>query len=127
MLHGYLKSNLRGPNTMHKRLYSGRLIVLSMLLMIGGSVLAAETYTLVIREHRFEPAELEVPAGQKIKLVVKNEDPTPEEFESHSLKREKIIPGKSQITLSIGPLDPGTYDFFGEFHEETAKGRIIAK
>ncbi|WP_051332099.1 cupredoxin domain-containing protein [Methylocaldum szegediense] len=95
--------------------------------MIGGSVLAAETYTLVIREHRFEPAELEVPAGQKIKLVVKNEDPTPEEFESHSLKREKIIPGKSQITLSIGPLDPGTYDFFGEFHEETAKGRIIAK
>lgn len=112
---------------MHKRTYSGRLIALSMLFTISGVVSAAETYTLVIREHRFEPAELEVPAGQKIKLVVKNEDPTPEEFESHSLKREKIIPGKSQVTVSIGPLDPGTYDFFGEFHEETAKGRIVAK
>ncbi len=112
---------------MQNRTYSGRLIALSMLLMVGGSVSAAETYTLVIREHRFEPAELELPAGQKIKLIVKNEDPTPEEFESHSLKREKIIPGKSQATVSIGPLDPGTYDFFGEFHEESAKGRIVAK
>lgn len=112
---------------MHKGTYSGRLIALSLLFTISGVVSAAETYTLVVREHRFEPAELEVPAGQKIKLVVKNEDPTPEEFESHSLKREKIIPGKSQATLSIGPLKSGTYDFFGEFHEETAKGQIVAK
>lgn len=112
---------------MRKGTYSGRLIALSMLFAISGFVSAAETYTLVIKDHRFEPAELEVPAGQKIKLVVKNEDPTPEEFESHSLKREKIIPGKSQATLSIGPLKPGTYDFFGEFHEDTAKGQIVAK
>jgi len=112
---------------MQIRTCSARFIVLSALLMVCGSVLAAETYTLTIKEHRFEPAELEVPAGQKIKLVVKNEDSTPEEFESRSLKREKVIPGKSQATVSIGPLDPGTYDFFGEFHEESAKGRIIAK
>lgn len=121
------RMNLRRPNTMQIRTCSARFIVLSALLMVCGSVLAAETYTLTIKEHRFEPAELEVPAGQKIKLVVKNEDSTPEEFESRSLKREKVIPGKSQATVSIGPLDPGTYDFFGEFHEESAKGRIIAK
>ncbi|BBA33405.1 uncharacterized protein sS8_1445 [Methylocaldum marinum] len=95
--------------------------------MVCGSVSAAENYTLTIKEHRFEPEELEVPAGRKIKLIVKNEDSTPEEFESRSLKREKIIPGKSQATIFVGPLDPGTYDFFGEFHEESAKGRILAK
>lgn len=112
---------------MQNRIYSGRFIVLSALLMVCGSVSAAENYTLTIKEHRFEPEELEVPAGQKIKLIVKNEDSTPEEFESRSLKREKIIPGKSQATIFVGPLDPGTYDFFGEFHEESAKGRIVAK
>jgi plastocyanin len=112
---------------MQIRTYSARFIVLTAFLIVCSSVLAAETYTLTIKEHRFEPTELEVPAGQKFKLIVKNEDPTPEEFESRSLKREKIIPGKSQATVSIGPLDPGTYDFFGEFHEESAKGRIIAK
>jgi len=112
---------------MQNRTYSARFTVLGIFFAVCGSVSAADAYTLTIREHRFEPAELEVPAGKKIKLVVKNEDSTPEEFESRSLKREKVIPGKSQATVSIGPLDPGTYDFFGEFHEESAKGRIVAK
>ncbi|MGX2040830.1 cupredoxin domain-containing protein [Methylocaldum sp. MU1018] len=112
---------------MQSRTHLTRLLVSGAFLIACGSVSAADTYTLTIKEHRFEPAELEVPAGQKFKLIVKNEDSTPEEFESRSLKREKIIPGKSQVTVSIGPLDPGTYDFFGEFHEESAKGRIVAK
>ena len=73
------------------------------------------------------PAELEVPAGQKIKLLVDNQDPTPEEFESHSLNREKVIPGNSKATIFIGPLKPGSYEFFGEFHQATAQGRIVAK
>jgi plastocyanin len=90
-------------------------------------VQAAENYTLTLKNHRFSPADLEVPAGQKLKLVVKNEDPTPEEFESKSLKREKTVAGNSQITLTIGPLDPGSYGFYGEFHEESAQGRVIAK
>lgn len=88
---------------------------------------AAESFTLSIKDHRFNPEELQVPAGQKFKLIVKNEDSTPEEFESKSLKREKIVKGNSQIILNLGPLDPGKYEFFGEFHEESAKGRLIAK
>lgn len=97
------------------------------LLLPMASAFAAEDYTLTIKDHQFTPAELEVPAGQKFKLVVKNEDSTPEEFESKSLKREKIVPGKKQIIVPLGPLDPGTYEFVGEFHEATAKGRLIAK
>ena len=73
------------------------------------------------------PAELQNPAGQKVKLVVDNQGATTEEFESHTLNREKIIPGNSKATIYIGPLKPGTYDYFGDFHQETAQGRIVAK
>jgi plastocyanin len=85
------------------------------------------SYTLVIREHRFEPAELTIPAGQKVKLVVQNQDSTPEEFESHELNREKVIPGNTSANIFVGPLPAGSYPFFGEFHPDTAQGRLIAK
>ena len=84
-------------------------------------------YRLVIKNHRFEPSELTVPAGQKIQLIVDNQDASAEEFESYELRREKVIPGGSQATLWIGPLEPGEYPFFGEFHQETAQGRLLAK
>jgi len=84
-------------------------------------------YQIEIREHLFYPAELRVPAGQKIKLQVINRDGTPEEFESFELNREKIIMGKRKATIFIGPLHPGEYPFFGEFHPETAQGVIIAE
>lgn len=84
-------------------------------------------FELVIKDHKFQPAELTVPADTKIKLVVKNQDPTPEEFESHELKREKVIAGNSQAIITVGPLKPGTYPFFGEFNEKTAQGKLIVK
>jgi plastocyanin len=85
------------------------------------------SFALTLKEHRFEPSELQVPAGKRFKLVVKNLDSAAEEFESHDLKLEKVIPGGSQANLSIRPLKPGTYEFVGEFHQKTAKGRIVAK
>ncbi len=83
--------------------------------------------TLIIKDHRFSPAELKVPAGKKIKVIVDNQDATAEEFESHELNREKVIPGNSRGTVFIGPLAPGKYPFVGEFHEDTAKGVVIAE
>ncbi len=80
---------------------------------------------LVIENHKFIPEILKVPAGKKIKLTVINKDDTVEEFESADLKREKIIPSNGQIKLNIGPLNPGKYEFMGEFHQDTAKGMII--
>lgn len=94
---------------------------------IADALAADDTLTLTIQDHRFDPAQLGVPAGKKLKLVVKNLDPAPEEFESHDLKREKVIAGKGQATISIGPLKPGTYKFAGEYHEATAQGQIVAK
>jgi len=92
-----------------------------------GAAAAPQDYAVIIKNHRFEPAEIIVPAGQKIKLVVDNQDATPEEFESHAMNREKVIPGRSKASIWIGPLNPGSYDFVGEYHEDTARGKVIAK
>jgi hypothetical protein len=98
-------------------------------LLLASAVQAASPpeITLVIRNHRFVPAELAVPANTKIKLLVVNEDATPEEFESHELNREKVVTGKGTIQVYVGPLKPGRYPFFGEFHMDTAQGALIAK
>jgi len=103
------------------------LAVLALPLLLSPAAAEDAEATLSIKDHKFEPAELVVPAGKRIKLTVKNLDPTPEEFESHELRREKVIPGGAEAVIFIGPLKPGTYKFFGEFHEATAQGRVVAK
>ena len=104
------------------------LFLLAMLPATGAGVAAQEpAYMLVIKDHQFQPTEIEVPAGQKLALLVKNNDTTPEEFESTELRREKVVAGGEQITVYIGPLKPGTYEFFGDFNPKTARGHIIAK
>lgn len=82
---------------------------------------------LVLRNHRFEPQEVRVPIDRKIRLLVRNQDSTPEEFESHELNREKLIPGKGEAIVFVGPLKPGRYPFFGEFNEKTARGTLVAE
>jgi plastocyanin len=87
----------------------------------------AQEFSLAIRDHKFEPAEIRVPAGKRVVISISNEDATPEEFDSPALKVEKVIPGRSKATVRIGPLTPGRYEFIGEFHSETAKGVVIAE
>ena len=96
--------------------------------LVGAPARAADAEAmLVIKNNRFEPAELKVPAGQRVKLVVHNQDNKAEEFESKALKSEKVIPAGGKATIFIGPLKPGRYDFVGEYHEATAKGVVIAE
>ena len=64
---------------------------------------------------------------QKIKLVIHNQDATAEEFESYELNREKIVPPGTRVNIYIGPLKPGRYTFFGEYHAKTARGVVIAE
>jgi Cupredoxin-like domain len=102
------------------------------LLMAGwlasSPALAAETsFQITIQGHQFAPDIIEVPAGQKIKLIIQNADPSAEEFESYELNREKVVPGGSQLVVFVGPLDPGEYPFFGDFNPKTAQGKLIAK
>ena len=102
-------------------------ITLLFFLGISFNSVAEPEFTLTIKDHKFQPAEITVPTGQKVKLHIQNQDPTAEEFESYSLHREKVIAGNSTGIVIIGPLDAGSYDFIGEFNEATAKGKIIAQ
>jgi hypothetical protein len=103
------------------------LMVASFAFVGGSASVRAQELTITIKDHRFEPTEMKVPAKKRFTVIVVNEDPTPEEFESLSMKVEKIIPGKSKGVVRIGPLDPGRYDFFGDFNQDTAKGVMIAE
>jgi hypothetical protein len=96
-------------------------------LLAATSAQAAEEYNLVIKDHKFTPEVLTIPADTKVKIHIDNQDATPEEFESHELNREKVIPGKSKGVVFIGPLKAGSYGYFGEFNAKTAKGTIVAK
>lgn len=82
---------------------------------------------LRIRDHLFFPDTLVIPANQKVRIRIFNEDPTPEEFESFELNREKVIAGNSQTVIFIGPLKEGEYFFFGEFFPKTAQGVVIVE
>ena len=84
-------------------------------------------FTLTIKDHRFAPEQLAVPAGKKITLAIKNLDATPAEFESTDLNREKVVTGGGLITVFIGPLRPGSYEFFDDFNPGTTHGHIVAK
>ena len=96
-------------------------------MLLAPASLRAQDVTITIKNHRFTPSEVKVPANKRVQITVVNDDPTPEEFESHEMKVEKVIPGKSKGVVRIGPLAPGRYPFFGEFNQATAKGVVIAE
>jgi hypothetical protein len=88
---------------------------------------AAEPIALIFKQHRFYPDHITVPAGERFKLIVQNTDDTADEFESTDLNREKLVAAGGHATLFLGPLNAGTYRFFGDFHADTAQGVIEAK
>ncbi|MFO0389709.1 MAG: cupredoxin domain-containing protein [Alphaproteobacteria bacterium] len=105
-----------------------KLALLTTITLLSTPALAeVETYTLTLKDHKFTPETIEAPADTKFKLLVKNEDETPAEFESDDFKREKIIKGGGEATINVGPLKAGEYKFFDEFNEKTAQGKLIVK
>ncbi len=103
------------------------LIGLLALVVLAPASARADDYTLTIKDHKFTPEEIKVPANQRVAITVINNDDMAEEFDSTALKVEKVVAGKSQGVVRIGPLKSGRYPFIGEFHEATAKGVVIAE
>jgi plastocyanin len=104
------------------------LLAVLILVAAGQPALAQEqSFRLTIKDHKFEPMELEIPANTKVTLQVKNEDPTAEEFESSTLHREKVVPAGKEVSIFVGPLKPGRYEFIGDFNRATARGAIVVK
>jgi hypothetical protein len=108
-----------------------RLLTLTTALLCLGIAMPAsadeDSLVLTLKNHRFEPQTIEIPADKKIKLTVKNLDATPEEFDSDDLHREKLIPAGKEAVVYIGPLKPGSYKFVGEYNASTATGVVVVK
>ena len=81
---------------------------------------------ITIKDGKFVPRDVQIPANQKVRLLVRNQDAMPSEFESSDFHREKIVQAGSEITVFVGPLDPGTYEFFDDFHPED-RGHLVVK
>lgn len=103
--------------------------ILGITVLISGSLFAEEMakYEVRIKDHKFNVSSLKVKANTKFELTVINEDKSAEEFESHKLKIEKHLGPNKTIKIILGPLKPGVYPFFGEFHEDSAKSEIVAE
>lgn len=84
------------------------------------------TFPISLKNNQFVPSEVQIPAGVKVKLVVRNDNQTASEFESNQFHREKVVAPGQEITVFVGPLDPGSYEFFDDFHPQT-RGHLVVK
>ena len=99
----------------------------SLVSAVAAAALADDpSFLIMLKNNQFVPSEVQIPAGVKVKLVVHNDNTTPSEFESTQFHREKVVPPGQEITVFVGPLDPGSYEFFDDFHPET-RGHLEVK
>jgi hypothetical protein len=113
------------PHTLARAILPG-LGSLGLLLAATLAAPAADAVVLTIKNHSFMPSEVSVPAGERFRIEVQNQDPTPAEFESSDLRIEKIVVPGGKIAVMAGPLKPGTYKFFDDYHPDEAKGTLTA-
>ena len=111
----------------NKLLLASAIIFASTNVYAEDKVEGKKVVTLIIKNHKFLPDQIKIPAGKPVTLNIKNQDATPEEFESPKLKLEKIIAGSSEVNLNIRPQKAGIYKFEGEFNPATAQGVIVAE
>lgn len=103
------------------------LIAATALILLVGPALADGPIPVALKDHRFTPATIHVKAGIPNVIALTNNDDAAEEFDSTSLKVEKVVVGHSSGNVRLRPLEPGRYPFMGEYHSETAQGVVIAE
>jgi hypothetical protein len=101
-------------------------MMLAAVIGLASPAFAIDVFTLTLKDHAFTPAALTVPANERFRIEVVNQDPTPAEFESSDMHVEKIVVGGGKISVLAGPLKPGSYKFFDDYHPDQAKGIITA-
>ena len=102
-------------------------VLAALLQPLLASAADVASYTLTLKDHRYQPSELRIPANVRIKLELINQDPSPEEFESDDFPAEKIVMPNSRTSLFVGPFKPGRYGFYGDFHQPTAQGTLVVE
>ena len=105
---------------------SARFVGLVVLALAPPALADDPSFSIVLKNNQFVPSEVQIPAGVKVKLVVRNDNPTPSEFESTQFHREKVVSPGQEISVFVGPLDSGSYEFFDDFHPEN-RGHLVVK
>jgi hypothetical protein len=104
-----------------------RAVITTLLVVCAAPVFAQQApMTIAVRDHQFVPTEVAVAAGVKVELIIRNEQTVPAEFESTSLHREKMVTPGAAVSVFVGPLSPGRYEFFDDFHPAT-RGVVVVK
>ena len=106
------------------------ILALATVAALGSSAAFGEDSAVVrvsLTGHRFVPAEPTAPAGKPITIEVTNQDSTPSEFESKTLRVEKVVKGGGKITIQVRALSPGRYRFFDDYHEDTTEGFLVVR
>ncbi|HWA30047.1 MAG TPA: cupredoxin domain-containing protein [Rhizomicrobium sp.] len=103
------------------------LAALALSLLAAAPAMADAPINVVLQNHRFTPNVIHVKANQPFAIHLTNKDATADEFDSSSLKVEKVVSGNSDGIVRIRPLSPGKYPFMGEYHAATAQGVVIAE
>ncbi|HEY7852605.1 MAG TPA: cupredoxin domain-containing protein [Caulobacteraceae bacterium] len=111
---------------MNRSIPAAALAALLALASVAAAAPRDPTVALTLKDHRFTPAAIKVPAGVKVRIDLSNQDLATEEFDSHDLKVEQLVTPRGRTSFTIGPLKPGAYSFMGEFHPTTAQGRVDA-
>jgi hypothetical protein len=112
------------------RVVSRVVLGLAIVIGIGASLAVAEDsakVSVTLKDHKFSPAEPSAPPGKPIVIEVSNLDSTPSEFESKTLRVEKVVAGGGKISIQVRPLSPGRYRFFDDYHEDTTEGFLVVK
>ena len=105
-----------------------RCIFLGFLLaLLPLAAIAADPIALTIKDGRFTPEKITFPAGQRVPVTVTNQNSMPAEFESYDFKVEKIIVPGGTIKTFLGPIKPGTYSFFDDYHPETKGTAVVTE
>ena len=81
---------------------------------------------LTYSKGQFQPSEVRAPADKPIAFRVKNLDGKAMEFESKSLRVEKVVAAGSEGVINVRALKPGRYEFYDDFNEK-ARGALTVQ
>ena len=87
----------------------------------------ATEIALSYKDKKFDPPEISAPADKPIVIKLKNLDAKAMEFESKTLKVEKVVAGGADATINVRAQKAGRYEFFDEYNEKTARGALVVK
>jgi len=101
--------------------------LVSIAAAVPANAQSATEIQLSYKDKKFDPAEISAPANTPIVIKLKNLDAKAMEFESKTLKVEKVVAGSSDATINVRAQKPGRYEFFDEYNEKVARGALVVK